>query len=46
MYRRLLDLPKLLARKSHFLLGPRATGKTTLIQQTLPNARVIDLLHA
>ncbi|HYD47734.1 MAG TPA: ATP-binding protein [Terriglobales bacterium] len=46
MYPRLLDLPKLLAKKSHFLFGPRATGKTTLIQHTLPEAQVFDLLHA
>ena len=41
---RALDLPALLARKSHFLLGPRQTGKTTLIRRTLPRARVYDLL--
>lgn len=46
MYRRLLDLPQLLAKKSHFLFGPRATGKTTLIEHALPSAQVIDLLHA
>ena len=44
---RALDLPALLARKSHFLLGPRQTGKTTLIRRALPKARVYDLLdHA
>ena len=44
---RALDLPALLARKSHFLLGPRQTGKTTLIRRALPRARVYDLLdHA
>jgi predicted AAA+ superfamily ATPase len=41
---RILDLPDLLQRKSHFLLGPRQTGKTFLIQHTLRNARVYDLL--
>ena len=41
---RLLDLPALLARKSHFLFGPRQTGKTTLIRCALPEARVYDLL--
>lgn len=46
VYRRLLDLPSLVSKKSHFLFGPRATGKTTLIEQTLPRAQVIDLLHA
>lgn len=44
---RALDLPALLARKSHFLLGPRQTGKTTLLRRALPGARVYDLLdHA
>jgi len=41
---RLLDLPALLEKKSHFLLGPRQTGKTFLIQHTLKGARVYDLL--
>ena len=41
---RLLDLPSLLKRKSHFLLGPRQTGKTALIGRTLKNLRVYDLL--
>lgn len=41
---RLLDLPALLARKSHFLLGPRQTGKTFLIRHALPAVRRYDLL--
>ena len=41
---RWLNLPALLQKKSYFLLGPRQTGKTFLIQQTLSNARVYDLL--
>jgi predicted AAA+ superfamily ATPase len=41
---RSVDLPALLARRSHFLLGPRQTGKTTLIRKTLPDAKVYDLL--
>ena len=41
---RVVDLPALLARRSHFLLGPRLTGKTTLIRKTLPDAKVYDLL--
>ena len=45
MYKRILDLPKLLKKKSFFLFGPRATGKTTLIQNTLSNTTVIDLLE-
>jgi predicted AAA+ superfamily ATPase len=44
---RLLDLRELLARKSHFLLGPRQTGKTFLIRQVLRTVRRYDLLdHA
>lgn len=43
---RRLNLPGLLARKSQFLFGPRATGKSTLIQQQLPEAQVYDLLDA
>lgn len=43
---RALDIAGLLERKSHFLLGPRQTGKTTLIRETLPRARVYDLLDS
>jgi predicted AAA+ superfamily ATPase len=43
---RLVDLEALLDKKSHFLLGPRQTGKTFLIRHTLANARVYDLLDA
>lgn len=46
MYQRLLNLPQLLEKRSHFLFGARATGKSTLIQQSLPEAHLIDLLHA
>jgi predicted AAA+ superfamily ATPase len=41
---RIVDLPLLLDKKSHFLLGPRQTGKTFLIQNTLKEAKVYDLL--
>jgi len=41
---RVLDLPALLAKKSHFLFGPRQTGKSFLIRHALSNARVYDLL--
>lgn len=41
---RLLDLESLLKKKSLFLLGPRQTGKTSLIRHTLKGARVYDLL--
>ena len=45
MYKRILDLTKLLKKKSFFLFGPRGTGKTTLVQHTLSGATVIDLLE-
>ena len=43
---RLVDLNALLDKKSHFLLGPRQTGKTFLIRHTLKNVRVYDLLDS
>lgn len=46
MHKRILNLSDLLDKKSFFLFGPRATGKTTLIDATLTNALVIDLLEA
>jgi len=42
-----LQLAPLLAMKSFFLFGPRATGKTTLVRQQLAKtATVIDLLDS
>ncbi len=41
---RILDLPALMENKSHFLFGPRQTGKTSLILHTLKGAKVYDLL--
>jgi len=41
---RTLDLADLLMKKSHFLFGPRQTGKTFLIRQTLKKVKVYDLL--
>ncbi len=38
------DLEGWLAKKSHFLFGPRQTGKTFLLRRALPEARVYDLL--
>lgn len=46
MHRRNLNPPYLQEQKSFFLLGPRATRKTTLIDATLTDALVIDLLEA
>lgn len=44
---RRLDLPRLLQKKSFFLFGPRATGKTFLIREQLADqAQVIDLLRS
>ena len=45
--KRILQLAPLLAMKSFFLFGPRATGKTTLIRQQLAEkATIIDLLDS
>ena len=44
---RQIQLAPLLAKKSFFLFGPRATGKTTLIHQQLAkSATIIDLLDS
>lgn len=43
---RTLDLPALLKQKSHFLFGPRQTGKSSLVARSLGNARVYDLLDS
>jgi len=44
---RQLQLVPLLAKKSFFLFGPRATGKTTLVRQQLAEkAFIIDLLDS
>src|SRR3989304_4684054 len=41
---RILNLNALLEKKSHFLLGPRQTGKSFLIAHSLKGVRVYDLL--
>lgn len=47
IYQRILNLPDLLQKKSFFLLGPRATGKTYLIHEQLQeHAYVINLLKS
>jgi predicted AAA+ superfamily ATPase len=43
---RLLNIEDLLSRKSHFLFGPRQTGKTFLARRVLKNARFYDLLDS
>ncbi|MFH1996739.1 MAG: DUF4143 domain-containing protein [Candidatus Omnitrophota bacterium] len=43
---RYLDVPGLVGKKSYFLLGPRQTGKTTLIRKALAGCKVYDLLDS
>ncbi|HHB75885.1 MAG TPA: ATP-binding protein [Desulfobulbus sp.] len=43
MYSRIIQFP---VRKSFFLFGPRATGKTTWLRQVYPEAVYIDLLQS
>lgn len=44
-FKRILNLPDLLSKKSFFLFGPRSTGKTYLIKQQLSEkAIILDLL--
>jgi len=40
------DLARWMTSKSHFLLGPRQTGKTFLVRRALPAARIYDLLDS
>ena len=40
---RIIDLPSRISEKSHFLFGPRQTGKSTLIRNALHDAVVFDL---
>lgn len=45
-FRRILDLPALFEQKSYFLFGPRATGKTSLIEaQFSSDIPMLDLLE-
>lgn len=43
-YSRTLDLGALLRENSHFLLGPRGTGKSYWIRHSLPGVQYFDLL--
>lgn len=46
-FTRILDLPNLLKKKSFFLFGPRATGKTSLIETQFPSGvLILDLLES
>ena len=44
MYDRRIDLRLFAKERSLFLLGPRQTGKSTLLQHLFPDALYIDLL--
>lgn len=44
MYSRLLNLQDMIKKRSILLFGPRAVGKTTLLQHLFPEARMYDLL--
>lgn len=46
IFSRILDLDQALKKKSHFLFGPRATGKSWLIRHQLRGAQVFDLLDS
>jgi uncharacterized protein len=46
MFNRFLDLKSLIEDSSLFLLGPRQTGKTTLLKALFPNAYFINLLES
>ncbi|MBI2294565.1 MAG: ATP-binding protein [Betaproteobacteria bacterium] len=43
---RVPDVRGWMGKKSHFLFGPRQTGKTFLIRRVLPEARIYDLLDS
>ncbi|MEK6731242.1 MAG: ATP-binding protein [Pseudomonadota bacterium] len=44
---RILNIKQLVSKKSHFLFGPRGTGKSSLLKHDLGNqALIIDLLHS
>jgi len=45
-FKRILSLPTLMEASSHFLFGPRSTGKTYLIRKQLPDVKVYDLLDS
>jgi len=46
MFPRLHNLQDLLGKKSRFLFGARSTGKTTLIHQQIPEAKIFVFLDA
>ena len=46
MYPRAIHLSEMIKQKSHFLLGPRQTGKSSLLRILFPEARFFDLLES
>jgi uncharacterized protein len=46
MYQRILNLIPNLEKRSVFLFGPRATGKSTYLLEKFPDAKVFDLLNS
>lgn len=47
VFKRILNLPNLLNKKSYFLFGPRATGKSFLIRTQFPEkTAILDLLES
>ncbi len=46
MFTRTIQLASFIKNKSHFLIGPRQTGKSTLLRHLFPEAMYIDLLEA
>ena len=46
MYPRILNIKDAVSRRSLFLFGPRATGKSTLLKTEFPNAKTFDLLDS
>jgi predicted AAA+ superfamily ATPase len=46
MYQRYMQLSDIIETKSIFLVGPRQTGKSTLLRSQFPAARYVDLLEA
>ncbi len=46
MYKRALDIKLAMKEKSHFLFGPRATGKSSLVREQFKKAQIFDLLDS
>ena len=46
MYKRFLQLDDIMKKKSHFLIGPRQTGKSSLCKTSFEGCKYVDLLEA